>query len=95
MARHAHPETLKSLAGSVLVGPGLFYLFGHLIWAATQLNRLLDNTAGEGMFSCVILASSLGPQQLLHCLFRLFWPLLLVLSGSAFLWTGGAPRLRP
>jgi hypothetical protein len=91
MARQKHPETLKSLAGSVLVGPGLFYLFGQLVWAAAQLSRLLDTTAGEGMLSCVILAASVGPHQLLHCLLRMFfWPLLLVISGTAFLWAGSS-----
>jgi hypothetical protein len=86
------PQTLKSLAGSVLVGPGLFYLFGHLVWAADQLNRLLGDSAGEGMLSCVMLASSFGHQQVLHALIRIFWPLLLVASGAAFLWAGSTDQ---
>lgn len=88
--QHTHPETLRSLAGSALVGPGLFYLFGHLVWAAALLSRLLDNTAGEGMLSCVMLAASLGRHELLHCMLRMFWPLLLILGGSPFLWIGGS-----
>jgi cation transporter-like permease len=77
---HTDPKTLKSLAGSVLVGPGLFILFGHLVWAITQLTHL-------GMFSSVILAASFGQHQLLHVALRPFWPLLLVIVGAALLGT--------
>jgi hypothetical protein len=87
-----HPETLKSLAGSVLVGPGLFYLFGHLVWAAAQLSRILGDAPGEGVLSWVILASSLRHQQLVHGMLQAFWPLLLVISGTVFLWAGSSDQ---
>jgi cation transporter-like permease len=77
---HKDPQTLKSLAGSVLVGPGLFILFGHLVWAVTQLSRL-------GMLSSIILAASFGQHQLLHVVLRVFWPLLLVIVGAVLLGT--------
>jgi hypothetical protein len=71
-----HPETLRSLAGSALVGPGLFLLFGHLVCAAAQLNRLLNQTPGAGLevVSSVMLAASFGPHHLWHDLFALLWP---------------------
>jgi cation transporter-like permease len=77
---HTDPKTLKSLAGSVLVGPGLFILFGHLVWAVTQLSRL-------GMLFSIILAASFGQHQLLHVALRVFWPLLLVIVGAVLLGT--------
>ena len=89
---HTDPQTLKSLASSVLVGPGLFYLFGHLVWAADQLNRLLAQPPAEGLLSCVMLAASFGHHELVHVLVRIFWPVLLILSGLAFLWAGSTDQ---
>ncbi len=87
MARqHPDSSTLNTLAGSILVAAGLFLLFGHLVGAASQWNRLLQ-TMGEGfgVLSSVILASSFQRQPILHDLLRLFWPLFPVFAGSVLL----------
>ena len=90
-----HSETLKSVAGSVLVGPGLFLLFGQLVCAAAQLSRLFEQTAGAGLevVSSVMLAASLGPHRLVHDLFAVFGALFLVVVGAALL-CGAADQLQ-
>jgi hypothetical protein len=82
-----NPTSLKSLAGSVLLGPGLFVLCGHLAcvagaWAS-WMGRGGDD--GLGVLSSVIWASSVREQQLLHLLVHLLWPVVLVAIGGVLL----------
>jgi len=90
--QHPDSRTLNTLTGSILVAAGLFLLFGHLVGAASQCNRLLQ-TMGEGfgVLSSVILASSFQHQQILHDLLRLFWPVLPVFAGSVLLHGASQP----
>jgi len=78
---------LKSLAGSVLLAPGLFLLCGHLLWIAALGTRFLGNAKGDGfgLLSPVIWASSVGEQRLLHLLVHTLWPILLVVVGGVLL----------
>ena len=87
-----HSETLKSVAGSVLAGPGLFLLFGQLVCAAAQLSRLFGQTAGAGLevVSSVMLAASWGSHRLVHDLFVVFGSLFLVVVGAVLLCDAGA-----
>lgn len=78
--------SFKSLAGSVLLAPGLFLLCGHLLWAATLGSRFLgSDNGGFGLLSPVIWASSIGEQQALHLLAHTLWPVLLVVAGGVLL----------
>ena len=79
--------TFKSLAGSILLAPGLFLLCGHLLFAAIHWVRLLGSpdSDGLGVLSSVIWASSIGEQQFLHLLVHGLWPLLLVVAGGVLL----------
>ena len=79
--------TFKSLAGSILLAPGLFLLCGHLLFAAIHWARLLGSpdSDGLGVLSSVIWASSIGEQQFLHLLVHGLWPLLLVVAGGVLL----------
>jgi len=64
--QHTSCQTLKSIAGSALVGPGLFLLFGNLDGAAIRLSHLLGAAPGEalGVLSSVIFAASFDHQRL-------------------------------
>lgn len=89
-SRRTLSQTLKSIAGVALVGPGLFILFGNLDGAAARLNHLLATTPGEGfgVLSSVILAASFDHQRLLQGLLQMlvsFWPLLFVSVGAVLL----------
>jgi hypothetical protein len=79
--------SFKSLAGSILLAPGLFLLCGHLLWAAALGNRFLGGADGDGfgLLFRVIWASSVGEQQLLHLLVHALWPVLLVVAGGVLL----------
>jgi hypothetical protein len=79
--------SVKSLAGSILLAPGLFLLCGHLLWAAAQGSHVLGNADGDsfGLLSPVIWASSVGEQQVLHLLVHTLWPVLLVIAGGILL----------
>lgn len=88
--QHTPCQTLKSIAGSALVGPGLFILFGNLDGAAVRLSHLLGPAPGEGfgVLSSVIFAASFDHQRLLQVLLELlvsFWPLLFVIIGAVLL----------
>jgi hypothetical protein len=84
MARdHFNPTSLRSLAGSILVGPGLFLLGGHLLWAVALWSRSAGD--GLGVLSSVIWASSVGEQQFFHALLHTLWPVLLVVVGGVLL----------
>jgi hypothetical protein len=84
-------QTFKSIAGSVLVAPGLFLLCGNLDEIVIRWNHLLGTTPGLGILSPVILAASVNPVQLLHGLLDALWPpLLLVLVGGILLWNASA-----
>jgi hypothetical protein len=85
----------KSIAGTVLIGFGIFASCENLHQAATQLSHLLDLIPREalGVFPTVILAASRAlqaygadhPQSLQGCLLHILassWPLLLVIVGT-------------
>ena len=84
-----NPTSLKSLAGSVLLGPGLFVLCGHLGWIVAEWNTWLGKGGddGLGVLSSVIWASSIREQQLVHLLVHLLWPVVLVAIGGVLLRT--------
>ena len=53
MARqHTPSQTVRSIAGSALVGPGLFILFGNLDGAAAALRHLLATTSVSPADGC-------------------------------------------
>ena len=64
--KRAIHKKIRALAGSALVGPGLFVLFGHLVCAAAQLTDLLRSTSGLGVLSSIILAASSDRHWLLQ-----------------------------
>lgn len=80
-------QTVKSVAAWVLVGPGLFILFGHLVAMADQVRALEVNVAGQGLsvFSSVVLSASMVQHWWLRVLLHLLWPLLLVIAGAILL----------
>ena len=57
-------ESLRSIAGGMLVGLGLHILFGNLDRAAVPLRHALGTTAGEGLgiVPSVVLATSQAAQ---------------------------------
>src|SRR6266403_1331044 len=59
-------QTLKSIAGSFLVAPGLVLLCGDMDGVVTRWHQLLGSTpdSGLGVRSSVILAASFSPRQL-------------------------------
>ncbi len=87
--QHAPSQTLKSIAGSALLGPGLLILFANLDGAAVQLRHLISTPAeGLGLLSSVILAASFNHQRLLQGLLQMLiscWPLLFVIAGVVLL----------
>jgi uncharacterized membrane protein len=80
-------ESLRSVAGFVLVGPGLFLLSAHVITAVSQLSRFLNQTASVKLelVSSIMLVASLSRQHLAYDMVCTLWPVVLVLVGSAFL----------
>jgi hypothetical protein len=80
-------ETVRSVAGFALIGPGLFLLFGHVVGAAGRLSQALDQTASSGLevVSSIMLAASWTPNRLAYGLASMFWPALLVVMGIALL----------
>jgi hypothetical protein len=87
--QHRPSQTFRSIAGSALVGLGLFILFGNLGGAAAQLRHLLSVPGeGLGLLASVILAASFDHRRLLHGLLQMllsFWPLLFVIVGAVLL----------
>jgi hypothetical protein len=84
-------QTLKSIAGSLLAGPGLFVLRGTVDEAAAQLSQLRGSSPGEGLgvLHFVMLAASLNHHQVVQGLLQIFlafWPLLPVIAGAGLLW---------
>jgi len=98
-------QTLKSIVGSVLAGPGILVLFENLEAAAAQLSHLHCTTLGEGLgvLHIVMLAASLNHHRIVQSLiqiFATFWPLLPVIIGAGLLWNafmdkGHGPSDRP
>jgi len=105
MARqYALFENLKSIVGTVLIGLGLFVVYGNLMDAAARLSRFAgvsadaDQTLGE--LTAVGLAASQAFQSYLFdragflrglCKILIsFWPLLLVIAGAVL--TGATSR---
>jgi len=89
--QHTSSLTLKSIAGSVLAGPGLFVLRGTLNEIAAQLNQLRGSTPGEGLgvLQLVMLAASFNHHRVAQGLLQMFvtfWPLLPVIVGAGLLW---------
>jgi hypothetical protein len=80
-------QTFRSVAGSALVGPGLFILFGNLVCAATAISQYLNRTGEEGLsvLPSVIVAASVDQHWVMQALVHLFWPLLLVVAGAVLL----------
>jgi len=93
MARQTSSQTLKSIAGWVLAGAGLFVLRG-IVAEAAQLSQLRGATPGDGLglWHFVLLAASVNHHQVLRGLLQMFaaiWPLLavsFVIVGAGFLW---------
>ncbi len=86
-------RTLKSIAGSFLVAPGLALLCGDMGGVVTRCHQLLGSTpdSGLGVLSSIMLAASFSPQQLLEGLLQtLCLPLLLVLVGALLLWNASS-----
>jgi hypothetical protein len=95
--RHKLFESLRSIAGGILVGFGLHFLFGNLNRVAVQLKHLLGISTGEalGTLPSVVLAASqaaraytLDHKDVLLGLLRMlesFWRLLLVIAGTMLL----------
>ena len=83
----SYGDTLRSVAGFALIGPGLFLLFGHVVGAAGRLSQALDQTASSGLevVSSIMLAASWSPNHLAYDLASMFWPALLVVMGIALL----------
>jgi hypothetical protein len=68
----SYGETVRSVAGFALIGPGLFLLFGHVVGAAGRLSQALDQTAPSGLevVSSIMLAASWSPNHLAYDLCR-------------------------
>ena len=79
-------ETFRTIAGFILVGPGLFLLAAHAIAAAGQFSRFLNQTASTKLelVSSIMVAASFSPHHLVHDLLATLWPGILILVGSAF-----------
>jgi uncharacterized membrane protein len=86
-SRKSYSETLRSLTGFVLIGPGLFLLFAHVVGAASRLTETLGHTASMGLevVSSIMLAASWSPNHLAYDLASTLWPALLVIFGIALL----------
>jgi len=96
-SQHKLSEGLKSVVGGALVGLGLHILFGNLDRVAEQLQHMLGTPAWEtlGVLPSAVLAASQAVQaygldhqgflQTLLWMLISFWPLLLVILGTALL----------
>jgi hypothetical protein len=95
--QHNNSESLKAIAGGILVGLGLHLLSANLAGDALQLKHLLGMPGGEalGVLPSVALAASQAAQaygldqhKFLDDLLQLlasFWPLLPVILGALLL----------
>ncbi|MGH9502315.1 MAG: hypothetical protein ACRD20_05645 [Terriglobales bacterium] len=95
--RNRISETLKSIAGGIMVGFGLHILSANVDQAAAQLKHLVATPTGEalGVVPAAVLAASQAAhvyafdhQGVLLGLFHLlvtFWPLVLVIIGTFLL----------
>src|ERR1700739_4647337 len=83
----SYGETVRSVVGFALIGPGLFLLFGHVVGAAGRLSQALDQTASSGLevVALIMLGASWGPDRPAYGLATMFWPVLLVVMGIALL----------
>jgi hypothetical protein len=95
-------ENFKSIAGLALISLGVFILYNNLAEAAAKLNRLLgissDAANTVGVLIAVGLAASralqaylFNHQQFLRGFYHIlisFWPVLVVIGGTAFLRDG-------
>ena len=96
-SQHKLSEGLKSVVGGALVGLGLHILFGNLDRVAEQLQHMLGTPAWEtlGVLPSAVLAASQAVQaygldhqgflQTLLWMLISFWPLVLVILGTALL----------
>ncbi len=99
---HTRVQNLKLVAGTALVGFGVFIQSENLAHAAAQVNHLLgisaDRTQTLGVLVALGLAAShalqayfFEHQEFLRCLYRIslsFWPLLAVIAGTVLLRNG-------
>jgi len=87
----------KSIAGTALIGLGIFVFYENLHQAATQLSHLLVPREALGVLPTVILAASRVLQaygadrsrSLQGCVLHMLassWPLLLVIVGTLLSW---------
>jgi len=88
-------QTLKSIAGSFLVAPGLALLCGDMDGVVTRWHQFLGSAPDPslGVLSSVMLAASFSPQRLLESFLQtLCPPLLLVFTGALLLWNALSDR---
>jgi hypothetical protein len=95
--RNKPAESLRSIAGGILVGVGLHVLLGNVNRVAAQLRHFLGISAGEslGTLPSVVLAAAHvaraygldrhGFAVAFLGMLISFWPLLLVVAGAALL----------
>lgn len=87
MNTSTHTETPRSIVGAILVGLGLFLLFGHVLGVADRVSRVLDQNCGGSLDvgSSIMLAASISTHQLAHAAIAFLWPLLVVIAGTILL----------
>jgi len=100
--QHTRFQNLKLIAGTALIGFGVFIQSENLTKAAAQVSRLLgvsaDGTQTFGVLVTLGLAAShalqaylFDHQEFLRSLYRIslsFWPLLAVIAGAVLLSDG-------
>jgi hypothetical protein len=100
--QHTRFQNLELIAGTALIGLGIFIQSENLIMAAAQVNHLLgisaDRTETLGLIVTVGLAASHALQayffdheEFLRSLYQIslsFWPLLAVIAGAVLLRDG-------
>jgi len=80
-------DKLRSVAGFLLVGPGLFLLEAHVITVLSQFSRFLNQTGAAklDLVSSVMLAASFTPHRLAGDLLTILYPVIWLRSEAAFL----------
>jgi hypothetical protein len=78
-------QSVRAVAGSVLLGPGLFASWGNLVWAGSRLSGLLAKASGLGLLPSVVLVAPVDQRWLWQSLIRILWPVFLVIAGAMLL----------
>jgi hypothetical protein len=80
-------RSVRALAGSILLGPGLFVLWGNVVWAGSRVSDLLAEASGKGLglLPSVVLVAPVDQRWLWQSLIRMLWPVLLVIAGAMLL----------